>query len=217
MRNLLFLLIIVLSGLNSSCKAQQTTSEEMEKYDFELMKNNTHAQPYGIIRNGTKVAMYHMGGSGTHYYEYPPWPAYYKIVKGFYPNGNLKVVGKVVGEHISIGETIYYDEQGNITRVDEDKKFGKIKIEDILKFIEKEGHINLETGEGFETIKIYNNGGVQPIPSRFGIYPNSGESMYWAIIIFAAPWNDFMETVYGIDKDTGEVVSKESEQKYPIM
>ncbi|MFC2533265.1 MAG: hypothetical protein ACFNVN_09260, partial [Capnocytophaga ochracea] len=43
----------------------------------------------------------------------------------------------------------YYDKYGKLTQVNEENRYGKIKPADVLKFIEKQGVINLKTGKGF--------------------------------------------------------------------
>jgi len=184
----------------------------MNTYDFETM-NNAKVNPVGIMRNGWTIVMYKMMDNGAYYNEYPPVPDFYAIHKYFYPNGNIKLRGKYMAQHLSFGEWIYYDEQGNIIKkVDEDAKFGKYKIEDILKFIEKEGWIDLKTGEGREHAIIHENGECDIIPSRFSVYYADVEKPYWIITIDPARYNEFHRTIYHLDIDTGEVLFKESER-----
>ncbi|NDV64659.1 hypothetical protein D0T60_05325 [Bacteroides sp. 224] len=177
--------------------------------------NNSKYIILGIVRNGWKIAMVKMSESGAYYNEYPPAPRFDKVVKLFYPNGNLKYTGKLVGEHLPIGESIYYDEEGKIiNRVDEDTKFGKFKLDDILKFIENEGWINLETGEGREDVTILEDGRCDKIISRFSISERvtTDGIAYWFIVIRAMSYNNFMKTTYHLDKNSGEVLYRHSEK-----
>ena len=220
MKNIFIIFTTIVLGCTVSCNAQKKENNMTEKYDFEVMGNiPKHMMAYGVIRDDIKIVMYRMDEWGTHYNEYPPMPNYYWVQKRFYPNGNLKAIVKIVGSNLAIGETIYYDEEGRIEKVvDEDEKFGKIKVEDLLKFIEDEGHINLETGEGIESVEIREDGGVNPVSSRFGISSNVREDKYWVITIYAQPWNTYTRTAYHIDKDTGEVLYKNiTEGLFPIL
>jgi hypothetical protein len=187
-------------------------NEEMEKYDFETM-NKAQSHTVCIIRNGWTILMRKMLETGATYNEFPPSPEFYKIVKNFYPNGMLKSRGKITGSHLSIGVWQYYDEEGNLTKeVDEDKKFGRIKLDQLLKFIEKEGHINLETGEGREYALMIDGKFSHIMPCIFSLnYDERGEKPFWIITIGHAPWNGYHRTIYHIDKETGEVLFKESE------
>ena len=199
-----------------SCRTQsinKQTSNNPEKYDFNAV--NKLSSCTGVIRNGWTILMYSMQPYGAWYREYPPVPEFYRVVKSFYPNGNIQTVGKIIGENLRIGEWVYFDDRGNITEiVDEDKKLGKIKVKDILKFIEKEGHINLSTGEGREYGVITPDGSGYNMHGRFRI--NWGEKEYFVIVIDSAPWNDNLETVYKMDKKTGKMISKKCEKIYPI-
>ncbi|MDR3339818.1 MAG: hypothetical protein LBT25_06995, partial [Candidatus Symbiothrix sp.] len=96
--------------------------------------------------------------------------------------------------------------------VDEDKKFGRIKLDQLLKFIEKEGHINLETGEGREYALMIDGKFSHIRSCRFSLnFDERGEKPFWIITIGHAPWNGYHRTIYHIDKETGEVLFKESE------
>ena len=198
-----------------SCRTQsinKQTSNDPEKYDFNAV--NKLSSCTGVVRNGWTILMYSMDSDGAWYREYPPVPEFYMVYKTFYPNGNIESVGKIIGEDLRIGDRVYFDDRGNITEiVDEDKKLGKIKVKDILKFIEKEGYINLSTGEGRECAVITPDGSGYIKHGRFSII--WGEKEYFVIIIAWGRWNDNLETVYKMDKKTGKKISKECEKVYP--
>ena len=61
---------------------------------------------------------------------------------------NIKKKEIFIGERTKIDTSEYYDENGNAEEIDENKKFGKIKPNDVLKFLEKKKIINLSTSEG---------------------------------------------------------------------
>lgn len=214
-----FIILTLLFGLLISCNAQKNEyTNKMEKYNFEAVKNAKRF-PVGIVRNDTIILIESMSESGAWYNEYPPLPTYYWIQKEFYPNGNLKSVIKIIGRDLLIGESIYYDEKGNVTKkVNEDAKFGKIKVEDLLRFLDKEGHINLETGAGFETAVIHETGQGLKRDAAFDIYDGMIDGKEcWTIQIYWHPSNGNTETIYHLDKDTGEVLHKESKKIAPIM
>jgi hypothetical protein len=203
-------LIIILMNVLYSCKTQKLNSPNMEKYDFETM-NNSKVDPLAIKRNGWTIVMEKMSYTGATYYEYPPHHQFYTVIKQFHPNGVLKAIGKRAGRYISIGKWYFYDENGQLTEaVDEDKKFGKITMDWLLKFIEKEGHINLSTGEGLEYAIIDTDGRGVIDHGRFTLWLEE-EKSFWIITVDPAPWNNSYRTVYHIEKDTGEVLFKKSE------
>ncbi|GHV29656.1 hypothetical protein FACS1894177_00890 [Bacteroidia bacterium] len=211
-----YLILIMAFVTITSCNAQKINNN-MEKYDFKTVNKSLICT--GVVRNGWTILMYPMTDKGAYYNEYPPVPEFYKVVKTFYPNGNIKSMGKIAGEYLKFGQWVYYDEQGNfIEEIDEDSKLGKIKLINVLKFLEKEGHINLTTGEGREHGVIQLNRSAYIEHSRF--YMNwiiNDEKEYLAIVINRGPWNNNYETIYHVDKNTGDILFKESKQKFPIM
>jgi len=193
-----------------SCRAQ-IISNNMEEYDFKAMDSSA-VNPLGIERNGWIIVMFKMYGSGAYYNEFPPAPNFYRLVKTFYPNGRLKSKGKLIGRYILIGIWQYFDEQGHLTKeVDEDKKFGRMKLNDILRFIEKEGYINLSTGEGREHAVIYDNGAAMIYDGVFTLWFDEKGS-FWIITIIPTRKNDFHKTIYHLDKDSGKVLYKNTER-----
>ena len=217
--------VIITLCLINSCNSNFNNSKNsntMEKYDFELMKEFTSRGVLDTVikRGDTLIFVNSMTESGSFYNEYPPAPTFYHVVKVFYPNGILKHKGKYI-RNIEIGIWQDYDEKGRLLKEeDEDRKFGRIKLDWILKFIEKEGWIDLKTGRGREEIvytssdRGYIKNGIFTLgffkkgeyPHKFNDYP------LWVIIIEDCPETGFIETVYEIHGDTGEVLSKKSEQ-----
>ena len=217
-----FILTCIALNILFSCYAQKQTEIMPEKYDFELMrkiKQETGAISTVIKRGNLLIYITPMTDDGAFYNEYSLNPQFYAIQKKFYPNGNLKSKVQFIGEYILTGESIYYDENGNITKVDEDAKFGKIKPDWILKFIEKEGWIDLKTGRGREELEILEEGigrikhGAFLLKffskGEFVKYPNSS---LWIITIRSRPENENYRTRYFIDGDTGEVLEKQRER-----
>ena len=93
-----------------------------------------------------------------------------------------------------VGEWEYYDENGELTQViDEDKKFGKFGYNELLLFLDQQGHINLETGENRENTQFAYN----------------VENKQWGV----RTMNDrYWVTVYVIDGETGEIINKKESQ-----
>ena len=180
-----------------------------ERYDFETVKKS-ETDPAVVRKGEWIVLMYSMSTNGGTYIEYPPVPAFYKIVKFFYPNGNLKSMGKVTGQNLKFGMWQYYDEKGDFFKEeDENKKFGKIKVDDILKFLEKEGLINLTSGEGREFPIVKENKYVGIEECRFSLsFVNDNEGTYWNVFFISSSWNNNNHIIYHIDINTGEVLSK---------
>ena len=116
--------------------------KEREKLDLNLYKE-MEGKNYIIKPNGNII--YSLGPD--FYYEYTSKYPYYQIVRTFYPNNLLKDKSYCL-DLVNFWKTLHYDEKGKLAVIDEDKKFGKIKIDFILKFMEKKGLINLKTGKG---------------------------------------------------------------------
>ncbi len=76
-------------------------------------------------------------------------PPYITVLKEFYIDGYIKEKKTLLGQYLLIGTSEYYDKYGKLTQVNEENTYGKIKPADVLKFIEKQGVINLKTGKGF--------------------------------------------------------------------
>jgi hypothetical protein len=147
-----------------SCKEKCSNfrnSNTMEKYDFELMnKIRESGELATVVEKGKSLVLMNcMYESGASYNEYPPIPEFYAVQKTFFRNGMLESKGKYTGSYLKIGIWQYYDEKGCLIKeIDEDEKFGKIKLDQILKFIEKEGWIDLKTGRGREEITFEDSG-----------------------------------------------------------
>jgi len=220
MKRQLLLICIVLNFL-FSCYAQKQNEVMPEKYDFELMKKFTDngALDTVIRRGNTLIYVSNMRKSGAFYKIYLPKPEFHVKYKNFYSDGTIKSEGKYIGENIAIEESIFYDEEGNITKVDEDKKFGAIKREDIIKLLEKEGWFNRKTGENMITedsilptnYKPYRNiGRYMDITFKKRVTDKQGneiEPPKWFIEI--NPRNRGRITNYIIDGNTGEFEKKE--------
>ena len=147
MGRVVFVLFVLFANiLNSQEKIR-------EKFDFELyeklikeQKNEDYELPNGNII----WRMKYLKQEGIYsrielVNEYP----YYTLYKEYYKDGYLKLSKKTVGDYTYIGQRLMYDKKGNLTVIDEDKKFGKIKIDYIMNFLQENGIIDLKTGEGW--------------------------------------------------------------------
>ena len=202
----------------------KTDSIMNERYDYE--STNGGEQDAYIKKNGWIIWMYSMTEGGAAYQMYPPSPEFYKIVKVFYPNGNIKTEAKFLGG-LEIDTTRYYDEDGYMVKeVNENKKFGTIKPAFILKFLERAGWIDLKTGKGRATFEFEegypNNPNTTDCVFELQFEP-VGESYYikdnkvpiWVVKIPVFPkeyrWE---ETTYLIDGETGKMLSKERKKVF---
>ena len=127
-------------GLPKECLSVEDQVER-EKLDLNLYKE-MEGKNYIIKPNGNII--YSLGPD--FYYEYTSKYPYYQIVRTFYPDNLLKDKSYCL-DLVNFGKTLHYDEKGKLTVIDEDKKFGKIKIDFILKFMEKKRTHKLENGE----------------------------------------------------------------------
>lgn len=132
-------------------------------------------------------------GWGGYYEEYPPGPSYYMIRKNFYPNGVLESKGMRAGGYTKIGIWYYYDDCGNLTlEVDEDAKFGKIKLDWIIEFLKKEGYEDWKRNFP-QTLELS--------------FAPKGEELDYPVW-FVSVYKYAMINYYRIQGDTGEVLEK---------
>ena len=125
-------------------------SVQIEYYDFNITENGTQSVAYER-GDGWMVEWWSMKNSSYGACkEYSPANDFYVIYKEYYLNGMIKERGKFAP--VAFGKREYFDENGNCIKiVDEDKKFGAVKREDIIHLLEKEGWFNRQTGENIIT------------------------------------------------------------------
>ena len=148
-------------------------------------------------------------------HKYP----YYKISKIFsVDDGYIRMETKYAGGHLKFGKQFIYDKKGRLTIVDQDKKFGKIKLDYIMSFLQDKGIINLKTGAGW-----YNK--YFELSYAIDFYE---EEKIWEIVLpEAEPYDpkkhgvpqeikgvaiclkDYVDIVWYIDGETGQVYTKE--------
>ena len=195
---------------------KQDSTVMNERYDYESTDGGKKS--VYIEQNGWVIYK----SSGDYYDMYPP-PEFYKIVKIFYPNGNIEAETKFIGG-VEIDTTRYYNEAGYLVKeVYENKKFGAIKPEHILKFLERAGWIDLKTGKGRTIIKGEGSKLIEYEKCVFELrFEPVGESKsvknnkvpIWIVFIpNSSKENKWEETTYIIDGETGQVLKKEVEEK----
>ncbi|WP_419868501.1 hypothetical protein [Chryseobacterium sp. CT-SW4] len=122
-----------------------------EKFDFELYKRYQESDGTLELKNGYTILSMSAPGHnelGTQE-ELLPKPSFLYVYKEFYPDGKIKKKETRLSETVKVLNSEYYDGQGNLeSTVDEEKNYGKIKYQDVLKFLDKKGYINIKTGEG---------------------------------------------------------------------
>ncbi|HCO66981.1 MAG TPA: hypothetical protein DIT04_04370 [Dysgonomonas sp.] len=125
-------------------------SVQIEYYDFNITQNGTQSLAY---ERGDGWLMEWWSMKNSSYgacKEYAPANDFYVIYKEYHLNGMIKERGKFAP--VAFGKREYFDENGNCIKiVDEDKKFGAVKREDIIHLLEKEGWFNRQTGENIIT------------------------------------------------------------------
>jgi len=132
---------------NNNLTNDTTMERNLERYDFISTLNGT--KDFKEEKDGWIIEKWAKSeNTGTMYYkEYAPASDFYVIFKFFHQNGAIKTKGNLFGS-ILFGIFKEYDENGYcINIVDEDKKFGAIKYEYIISFLENKGWFNRKTGE----------------------------------------------------------------------
>ena len=215
-------------GLPKECLFVED-QEEREKFDFNLYEEYKKANSFYVKKNGNIVTniqesiFMEEDFSERKIYdtkelvnEYP----FYTISKRFYEDGYIEFQKKIVGDYVLIDESFYWDKQGKLTIIDENKKFGKIRIDYIMKIVEKLGYIDLRTGAGW-----YNLNDEYSIFNYELDFLDNEYGKYWIIIDpknerFDPKKHKFPEYEYGdpamyiskswfVDGETGQVYTEE--------
>ncbi|MDH7464176.1 hypothetical protein QEG73_22960 [Chitinophagaceae bacterium 26-R-25] len=217
-------LVLLAMNLYSSNGQQNTKNNKndttmIERFDFEDYKKRLAENPLGDFyteKDGTKVMM--ADGKNPFIRITSPPPSFITIMKVFHENGVIEMKGKQIGTHVEIGIWQYFDENGKLIKEeDEDKKFGKIKPDDILRFMEKEKYINLSTGAGRFDKDGWDAFMLSFRPGSDSVIVGAGRNASkWYITIWPKQENRFMRTDYEINGETGEVISKKTYEAFPI-
>ena len=144
------MITVLLAGFGLACKAQVDSIMiqpygEIERYDFVSTKNGT--EDAITERDGLVIEKRKFSNGRAWYNEYAPASGFYMIQKDFRSNGMIWRRTNYLG-YVRFGMYEEFDEEGKLTKlIDEDKKFGKIKPQDIVELLEKEGWFNRKTGE----------------------------------------------------------------------
>ena len=200
---------------------------EREKFDFKIYteyeKLGYYVRENGNIITGMEKVYYisevidekevYIQNELVH--EYP----YYRITKIFsVDDGYIRMETKYVGDSLAFGKQFIYDKDGKLTIVDQDKKFGKIKIDYIMNFLQEKGIIDLKTGAGW-----YN----KDFDLNYAIDFFEEEKIWEIVLPEAEPYDpkkhgvpkeikgvaiclkDYVDIVWYIDGETGQVYTKE--------
>jgi len=224
MKKIFFLLsILMLTGCQNPEQKESklhNNTTTIEKFDFEIYnKTNQGSNEYTLSNGNIIYSMVFFKNEGGALYERLPSPSFLTVYKEFYANGNLKKKETYIGENVKVSISRYYDEQGNLIKeVNEDLKFGKIKPQQVLEFIQGKGYINLKTGEG-----QIDEDGRAVFKLNFGGQDNE---KYWIItIVKGTPNTDpknfpeigeppaFLPLHYVMDGETGKIEIDGAEDK----
>lgn len=148
----IFCINFLVIGCNGQNKNNKINKKNMEKFNFEIYKETDYGIEKYIKKDGTEILMIGFNEKkGGFINEKPAKPSFHTFYKEFYPNGNIRKKEKYIGKYVKIDISEHYDENFNLVKeINEDEKFGKVKPNDILLFLEKEGYINVKTGQGRE-------------------------------------------------------------------
>ncbi|MCW3170793.1 hypothetical protein OMO38_19865 [Chryseobacterium sp. 09-1422] len=210
-KTVFFCLLILLNSCNGKNKDNSTKNIEnkkmVEKFDIEIYKKTNYGFDNYTNKDGTLISLIDFDSlKGGVLKEIPPKPFFKTIYKEFYPNGNIKKKEIFIGERTKIDTSEYYDQDGNVEKVEENEKFGKVKPEDVLKFLESKKIINISNGKG----RLNKDG--RP---TFEIQFDKNKKEYIIIIVEGKPntepWDNigeplaFLPLIYKIDGETGKV------------
>jgi hypothetical protein len=150
----------VMAQKKYSFTPEDTMDLNFETFDFDKYKDKLkqyNAISYKFEKEDSTVVQVSsvgtMSGSGLIYINiFYPKPYFYYDHKCYYSDGKLKEKGRSGLQAIQVGKWLECDEEGNCRIVDYEKIRGRFSYEDVLKFMAKQGHINLKTGEGREQL-----------------------------------------------------------------
>lgn len=170
--------------------------------DYEKQKEDS-------IKNGSPSHFWEGDGSGFQY-ERLPKPSFETIYKEFGADGYIIKKEHFIRQNTKVGVSEYFDKNGNVKTIEEDKKFGKIKPIDALKFLETKGILNLKTGEVQQTTSDEDKFGLSFIEEKghkyFVIVIKEGKSYDGPIGRGEPPAGSSI--AYYMDGETGVVTSK---------
>lgn len=199
------LFIIVLTAMFSCAAQNPNKMKEVEKFNYEYYKSKLSPNSdYAIYteEDGTLVQV--IFDQDFNYLATIKPLTFKGHSKIYYKNGFLKSEGEwLYCSDVEIGIWREYDKSGKLIReVDEDKKFENLKVtpKELLRWMEKQGWIDLRTGKGQQT--SFSN-------TPFLIYftPSHKDDH--------ARWCVSRRTMFGaeefvIDAETGELISHEN-------
>lgn len=181
-----------------------------EKFDFEMYEKTHYGlEPY-ILENGTSIDMAFSKNKGGFQNEKLPKPSFETIYKEFNKEGFITKKEHYIGKSLKVGISEDYDDAGNVNKIDEDKKFGKIKPIDALRFLEEKGILNLKTGKAKQTSSGFDN-----FELSFDVA--DGKKQFIIKILEGKPYNGpygigeppaASPIYYYMDGDTGEIISE---------
>lgn len=223
---------------NSDTLITKIGEERREKFDFEVFHKSEKNEGIYVLPNKNTIYMmgapnpeylkqkeeglkrgdpsYYWEGDGNGFqYERLPKPSFETIYKEFNSEGYIIKKEHFIGEQTKVGISEYYDEHGNVKKIDEDKKFGKIKPIDALRFLETKGILNLKTGEAKQT-----SYGEDKFALSF--VEEKGQKYFIIVIKEGKPYDGAMgrgeppaglSVAYYMDGETGTVTTKEKAKK----
>ena len=227
---ILLLMIAVIGGCRKEQKEETENNNyknigtimerNYEKFDFEAAKRYATSSKTTVeIKMGDTIRVMHLSEKYLCYVDYLPSIDLYTVVKYFYPNGAIKSKANWLG-FVRFGTYEEYDENGNcIKKVNEDKKFGGIRRENIVRFLEKEGWFNRKTGENkvAEESPLKTDGSfyreiiryidISFVEARYDQYGKEIEPPEWSIVINS--YSSVHVTEYKINGNTGECKVRE--------
>lgn len=208
---IIFILLFCISCTGQTDKAKKTDNtakqETMKNFDIEkFKKSKDKGGVFLTLTDGTKIEQYESDNGYDeiiHHYA----PNFTGQYNSYYKSGKLKSTTNTFF-NIGIGKMYEYDEKGNIKKEkDEDKKFGKVRYTDILKFLEEKKYLDLKSGKGW-----YLENGNNAFDVTF-----DEESKQWRISITSGKLGPggktgtalLLDKIYIIDGNSGKVIGKE--------
>lgn len=216
----LFLIISVVQAYatnNQIITNQTDTVMEIttDHFDFEEynLRKETGTTTY-TREDGTKVRMSATGNPSI--IEKIAPPSFVTRQRQYYSNGILRQLSFFMDGGLKVGIWRTYDERGNLIKeVDEDAKFGKIKPQDILNFLDKEGYINVKTGEGRFDVNDREVFKFRFRPTQKSVVIGEPDKdPLWSIMLYPTFENGYIQTEYIINGETGQVLEKKVEKIY---
>lgn len=155
-----FLICLILSSCSSitvgtyNIQDDFKTINKMKTFDIKTYNEKSINGTYEFETDSSRVKQIKYFDNYVEYIH--PKGKFYDVYNVYYPNGKIKEHG-IRLDGMKIGKWEFYDEQGNVTIVDEDADFDEFDYNKVLLFLDEKGYIDIHNGDGADNFSLNYN------------------------------------------------------------